>query len=303
MKRGLDLLPCAVSNSGAIVSVFEYFCLCHSQPVGWTNQFGMAKEQSFLAVSRRKPRPFSLPSDSQFSTMEWHPMGVRVPLCKGLTSAMAWEQKLLPRLHPPASTCQNTQGKTLAVLKWSKQEAAQENKHQLEWRSRVRKKEKKTSGLQTPQILFEEMGWVGGVGGRSKRRDGNFPSWCRPLQGPCSKASSALSAHPCWAVLSLGWTLGPAGAWPRKLPQSRQQLPQAAGNSTSAPTAAGKENCGSWSFSAQGHETPWINWLSLCNPDALLQPGVSGNGWSTVWGQSESSTALNKLVWGWMLQT
>lgn len=102
MKRGLDLRPCAMSNSGTTVSVFEYFCLCHSQPVGWTNQLGMAKEQShsWLSAEESKPRSFSLPSDSQCSTMEWHPMGVGVPLCKGLTSTMVWKQNLLPRLHP-----------------------------------------------------------------------------------------------------------------------------------------------------------------------------------------------------------
>lgn len=62
MKRGLDLLPCAMSNSGAIVSVFEYFCLCHSQPVGWTNQFGMAKEQSHSWLSAEEsPGPSPCP--------------------------------------------------------------------------------------------------------------------------------------------------------------------------------------------------------------------------------------------------
>lgn len=56
MSRGLDLLFTVMSNSGAIVSVSEYFHFCHSQPIGRANQLGLAKEQS---------RPCLIPGSQQ----------------------------------------------------------------------------------------------------------------------------------------------------------------------------------------------------------------------------------------------
>lgn len=105
MKRGLDLLPTAMSNS--TVSVSEYFCLCHSQPVGWTNQLGMAKERSqpclIPGCQQEKESPGPSPCPQIASPPPWSdiPREWGVPLCKGLsprqqhTSAMVQEQNLM----------------------------------------------------------------------------------------------------------------------------------------------------------------------------------------------------------------
>lgn len=126
---------------------------------------------SWLSAEEREPRSFSLPSDIQPSTMEGYPMGVGIPLCKGLSLSSSTQPSQGTRAKPevlsssPGCSTQHPLVKTpsarlsLPGFKWSKQEAAQENKHQMEWRSRVRKKKRKAPwSAQTPQILFEEMG-------------------------------------------------------------------------------------------------------------------------------------------------
>lgn len=147
----------------------------YATPSQWDEQTGLEWQRSKVipGCQQKKASPGPSPCPQIANSPPWSDIPWEWGSLCAKVSPQPWHES---KSSSPASTCQNTQGKTLAVLKWSKEEAAQENKHQLEWRSGVRKKEKKNSGLQTPQILFEEMGWIGAVGGRSKIRDGNFPS-------------------------------------------------------------------------------------------------------------------------------
>lgn len=109
----------------------------------------------------------------------------------------------LPRLHGPrstASTCQNIQRETPTVFRWSQQEAAQQNKHQMEWRSRVgRKKKALRSADSTKPLWGSGLKGRGGRGGRDKR-GGIFPLVPEPCRDPAPKPALPISALPCWAA-------------------------------------------------------------------------------------------------------
>lgn len=187
------MLPPCRSNSASIVSVSKCFYLCHPQPVG--HQTSLESQRckvspvSFLGVTWRQPAqtpPHQVDSPPQWSGTAWQS---GVPLCKDLNprqhhiSTIAQQQKVTQlracrtpsRLHGPkytASTSQNIQCKTLTVFKRNKQEAARENKHQMEWRSRVGKKKESSVVGRVHKASLRK--WMARVGRRGKIRDGEF---------------------------------------------------------------------------------------------------------------------------------
>lgn len=198
MKRRLDLFPTVMSNSGTTASVSEYFCLCHSQPVRWTNQPGMAKEQSqphlIPGCQQKKASPGPSPSPQIANPPPWSdiPREWGVPLCKGLSLRQQHKSKTWGSSSPGCS------------IHLSKQPVQDSHRIQME-------QTRGSTGKQTPDGM-EEQGegeeeekssvvctdstnplWGNGKGrgGREKqgKRWGIFPLVPEPCRDPAPKAA------------------------------------------------------------------------------------------------------------------
>lgn len=131
----------------------------------------MAKEQSqpclIPGCQKKKESPGPSPCRQTASSPPWSdiPWESGVCLCKGLslssTPQPLYESKSWCSSSPGCATqhplVKTPSARLLRQYSNGANEAAQENKHQMEWRSRVRKKQK-LCGLQTPQNLSEKMG-------------------------------------------------------------------------------------------------------------------------------------------------